>query len=74
MKFIFKRSVDIDLLVFVFQTTDAVRPAAKIRILEVAVFITDKNYRRLDKGRTYIVHWPLTAEEITNEMPERCVA
>ncbi|KAL5503931.1 REXO2_1 [Sanghuangporus vaninii] len=53
------------------KTTDAVRPAANIRILEVAVFISDRNYQPLDRGKSFIVHWPLSAEEIALEMPER---
>ncbi|KAL5526771.1 REXO2_2 [Sanghuangporus sanghuang] len=53
------------------KTTDAVRPAANIRILEVAVFISDKNYQPLDRGKSFIVHWPLSAEEIALEMPGR---
>ncbi|KAL5525977.1 hypothetical protein ACEPAG_7315 [Sanghuangporus baumii] len=55
---------------FDLETTDAVRPAANIRILEIAVFISDKNYRPLDRGKSFIVHWPLSAEEITLEMSE----
>ncbi|KAL5485803.1 REXO2 [Sanghuangporus weigelae] len=55
---------------FDLETTDAVRPAANIRILEIAVFISDKNYQPLDRGKSFIVHWPLSAEEIALEMSE----
>ena len=47
------------------------RPAANIRILEVAVLVSDKNYQPLDRGKSFIVHWPLTASEIASEMSER---
>lgn len=57
---------------YLLKTTDVSRPAAKIRILEIAILITDKNYRRLDKGKSFLVHWPLSADEIARDMPQRC--
>ncbi|EJD06629.1 uncharacterized protein FOMMEDRAFT_144593 [Fomitiporia mediterranea MF3/22] len=56
---------------FDLETTDAVRPASKIRILEIAVLITDKNYQQLDNGKSFLVHWPLSAQEIVQEMPQK---
>lgn len=56
------------------QTNDAVRPASHTRILEVAVCVTDRNFTRLDKGVSYLVHWPFDAEYIASEMPEKCVS
>ncbi|KAH8117802.1 hypothetical protein DFH11DRAFT_1570788 [Phellopilus nigrolimitatus] len=50
------------------KTNDAVRPAANIRILEVAVCVTDKNFTRLDDGISYLVHWPLNVDEVKQEM------
>lgn len=51
------------------QTNDAIRPAKNIRILEIALCITDKNYVKLDGGISYLVHWPMTAEEVAADMP-----
>ena len=53
------------------QTNDAIRPAPNIRILEVAVCITDKNFMRLDNGVSYLVHWPLDADYIASEMCDK---
>ncbi|KAI5119829.1 hypothetical protein M0805_008396 [Coniferiporia weirii] len=53
---------------FDLETNDAVRPTKHVRILEVAVCITDKNFTRLDNGVSFLVHWPLTADEVAKEM------
>lgn len=39
------------------QTTDATVPFSDIRILEVAVCVTDKNFTPLDRGLKVLVHW-----------------
>lgn len=54
--------------IFFPKTNDATRPTRNIRILEIAVCITDKNYVKLDEGISYLVHWPLTAAEIAVDM------
>ncbi|KLO12764.1 hypothetical protein SCHPADRAFT_940944 [Schizopora paradoxa] len=56
---------------FDLESTDAVRAAEKIRILEIAVCVSDKNFIPLDAGFTSLVHWPLTVEELKAEMPQK---
>ncbi|TDL17900.1 ribonuclease H-like protein [Rickenella mellea] len=55
---------------FDLETTDAIRPFEETRILEVAVRITDKNFIPVDRGLSYLVHWPESIDEIIKEMPE----
>lgn len=42
----------------------------EIRILEVAVCVTDKNFTQFDDGYSSVVHWPMTVEELRDEMPQ----
>ncbi|KAG6887624.1 hypothetical protein C0995_013954 [Termitomyces sp. Mi166 len=41
-----------------YLTTDVTIPYEDLRILEVAVRITDKDFNPLDNGVSFLVHWP----------------
>jgi len=42
---------------------------SQIKILEVAVRITDKNFVPLDEGLSLLVHWPGKSVDLLSEMP-----